>query len=333
MLKAIVRLSLEYRHFILVISVAILVLGGLTIRNARVDVLPEFDAPIVEVQAEALGLSAVEVENLVTINLEEILTAAPYLLSITSKSVPGLASVVLTFEPGTDIMLARQMVQERLTMAWALPNVSKPPVMLQPGSAARRAMIVGLSSEEVSLIDLSVLARWTMTPKLLSVPGVANVSIWGQRARQLQVRVDTRRLQANGVTLDQIIESTGDSLWISPLSFLESSILSTGGWIDTPNQRLGIQHVQPITRASDLAMISLNDSPLLLGDVATVVEGHPPLIGDAIINDGPGILLVIEKFPNAGANAVIAGLERALSELSHGMPGITVDSSIYRADR
>ena len=333
MLKAIVRLSLEYRHFILVISVAILVLGGLTIRNARVDVLPEFDAPIVEVQAEALGLSAVEVENLVTINLEEILTAAPYLLSITSKSVPGLASVVLTFEPGTDIMLARQMVQERLTMAWALPNVSKPPVMLQPGSAARRAMIVGLSSEEVSLIDLSVLARWTMTPKLLSVPGVANVSIWGQRARQLQVRVDTRRLQANGVTLDQIIESTGDSLWISPLSFLESSILSTGGWIDTPNQRLGIQHVQPITKASDLAMISLNDSPLLLGDVATVVEGHPPLIGDAIINDGPGILLVIEKFPGAGANEVVAGLERALSELSNGMPGITVDSSIYRANR
>ena len=333
MLGAIVRLSLEYRHFILVISVAVLVAGGLTIRNARVDVLPEFDAPIVEVQAEALGLSAIEVENLVTINLEEILTAAPYLLSITSKSVPGLASVVLTFEPGTDLMLARQMVQERLTMAWALPNVSKPPVMLQPGSAARRAMIVGLSSDEVSLIDMSVLARWTMTPKLLSVPGVANVSIWGQRARQLQVRVDTRRLQANGVTLDQIIESTGDSLWISPLSFLESSILSTGGWIDTPNQRLGIQHVQPITRASDLAMISLNDSPLLLGDVATVVEGHPPLIGDAIINDGPGILLVIEKFPGAGANEVVAGLERALSELGRGMPGITVDSSIYRATR
>ena len=238
MLKAIVRLSLEYRHFILVISVAILVLGGLTIRNARVDVLPEFDAPIVEVQAEALGLSAVEVENLVTINLEEILTAAPYLLSITSKSVPGLASVVLTFEPGTDIMLARQMVQERLTMAWALPNVSKPPVMLQPGSAARRAMIVGLSSEEVSLIDLSVLARWTMTPKLLSVPGVANVSIWGQRARQLQVRVDTRRLQANGVTLDQIIESTGDSLWISPLSFLESSILSQVAGLTRPTSGL-----------------------------------------------------------------------------------------------
>ena len=333
MFSAIVRLVLEYRHFILVISVAVLVAGGLSIRDARVDVLPEFDAPIVEVQAEALGLSAIEVENLVTINLEEILTAAPFLQSISSKSVPGLASVLMTFEPGTDLMLARQMVQERLTMAWALPNVSKPPTMLQPGSAAGRAMIVGLSSDEVSLIDLSVLARWTMTPKLLSVPGVANVSIWGQRARQLQVHVDTRRLQANGVTLDQVIESTGDSLWISPLSFLESSILSTGGWIDTPNQRLGIQHVQPISRASDLAMVALNDSPLVLGDVATVVEGHPPLIGDAIINDGAGILLVIEKFPNAGANEVIAGLENALAELGRGMPGITVDSSIYRATR
>ncbi len=333
MLRSVVRIGLDYRHLVLVVSLAILAIGGFTIRNARVDVLPEFDAPTVEVQAEALGLSAVEVENLVTINLEEILTAAPYLQSISSRSVPGLASVLLTFEPGTDLMLARQMVQERLTMAWALPNVSKPPTMLQPGSAARRAMIVGLSSDEVSLIDMSVLARWTMTPKLLSVPGVANVSIWGQRARQLQVRVDTRRLQANGVTLQQVIESTGDSLWISPLSFLESSILSTGGWIDTPNQRLGIQHVQPISRASDLAKIALNDSSLLLGDVATVVEGHPPLIGDAVINDGPGILLVIEKFPNAGANDVIAGLESALSELRQGMPGITVDSAIYQATR
>ena len=86
----------------MVFSIAVLAAGGFTIRNARVDVLPEFDAPIVEVQAEALGLSAVEVENLVTINLEEILTAAPYLQSISSKSVPGLSSVLLTFEPGTD---------------------------------------------------------------------------------------------------------------------------------------------------------------------------------------------------------------------------------------
>jgi Cu/Ag efflux pump CusA len=318
---------------VLILAFAVMAYGGFTLQNARVDVLPEFDAPIVEVQAEALGLSAAEVEDLVTINLEEILTAAPYLQSIHSKSVPSLSSVLLTFEPGTDLMRARQMVQERLTMAWALPNVSKPPLMLQPKSAASRAMIVGLSSREVSLIDMSVLARWTMTPKLLSVPGVANVAIWGQRARQLQVQVDPRRLQAKGVTLNEVIESAGDSLWVSPLSYLESSVLGTGGWIDTPNQRLGIQHVQPISRANDLAKVAIEGSPLTLGDVATVVEGHPPLIGDAVVNDGAGIILVIEKFPNASATAVAAGVEKALAELSQGMPGIKIDSSIYNASR
>jgi multidrug efflux pump subunit AcrB len=293
MLLTVVRLSLIYRHLVLAIALAVLLIGGFTIRRMPTDILPEFDTPMVEVQTEALGLSAAEVEALVTINLEEILTAAPYLQSIHSKSVPGLSSVLLTFEPGTDLMLVRQMVQERLTMAWALPNVSSPPTMLQPRSTESRAMIIGLSSKDVSLIDMSVLARWTLTPKLLGVPGVANVAIWGQRARQLQVQVDTHNLQAKGVTLDQVIKSTGESLWVSPLSFLESSVLGASGWIDTPNQRLGIQHIQPITKASDLSKVAIVGSRFTLGDVATVVEGHPPLIGDAIV-DG------VRSFPRHG---------------------------------
>ena len=132
-------------------------------------------------------------------------------------------------------MEARQLVQERLNMAYALPNVSKPPVMLQPLSTANRSMIVGLSSKtDVSLIDMSVLARWTIAPKLLGVPGVANVAIWGQRARQLQVQVDPKHLQAMGVTLDQVVETAGDALWVSPLSFLEASTPGTGGGSTPP---------------------------------------------------------------------------------------------------
>ncbi len=333
MLRKVVMLSLAYRQLVLALVLAVFVLGGVLVRTARVDILPEFDPVSVEVQTEALGLSAAEVEDLVTINLEEILTAAPYLQSIRSRSVPGLSSVLLTFEPGTDHMRARQMVQERLTMAWALPNVSKPPMMLQPRSAASRAMIVGLTSKDVSLIDMSVLARWTITPKLLSVPGVANVAIWGQRARQLQVQVDTHNLQAKGVTLDQIIASTGESLWVSPLSYLESSVLGASGWIDTPNQRLGIQHVQPITKASDLSGVAIANSTFTLGDVASVVEQHPPLIGDAVINGEPGIMLVVEKLPNADVNGVVEGLEKALAELSQGMSGIEVDTQIYKSTR
>ncbi|TIS24911.1 MAG: efflux RND transporter permease subunit [Mesorhizobium sp.] len=331
MLQTLVKLSLEFRHLVLAAALLLVAAGAVLLPKAKTDALPEFGAPVVEVQTEALGLSTGEVESLVTINLEEILTATPFLKSIHSKSVPGMASVLLTFEPDMDPMKARQMVQERLTMAWALPNVSKPPTMLQPKSAAGRAMIVGLSSKTVSLIDMSVLARWTMTPKLLSVPGVANVAIWGQRARQLQVQIEPQRLESAGVSLDEAVESAGDSLWVSPLSYLEASVLGSGGWIDTPNQRLGIQHVQPISKASDLTKVAVPSSALRLGDVAEVVEGHPPLIGDAMINGQPGLILVVEKLPNVDTKAVVAGVEAALAELSQGMPGIDIDASLYRA--
>src|SRR3712207_9325094 len=113
-------------------------------------------------------------------------------------------------------------------MAYALPNVSEPPVMLQPLSTANRSMVVGLSSKDVSLIDMSVLARWTITPKLLGVPGVANVSTWGQRSRQLQVQVDPEGLQATGTTLEKVVETTGEALWVSRLTNLEASTPGTG---------------------------------------------------------------------------------------------------------
>ena len=154
--------------------------------------------PFIQIQTEALGLSASEIEELVTLNLEEILTSAAWLKTIRSKSMTGLSSILLVFEPGTDLMRARQLVQERLNLAHMLPNVSKPPVMLQPLSTTSRAMIVGLSPKDVSLIDASVITRWTITPKLLGVPGVANVTAWGMRSRQLQVQVNPERLARKG---------------------------------------------------------------------------------------------------------------------------------------
>src|SRR5437773_9451377 len=132
------------------------------------------------------------------------------------------------------------MVQERLTQAHALPHVSKPPVMIQPVSSTSRVMMVALSSTDLSLIDMSVLARWRIKPRLMGVPGVANVAIWGQRERQLQVQVDPDRLAASGVTLNQVITTTGNALWVSPLTFVEASTPGTSGFVDTPNQRLTI---------------------------------------------------------------------------------------------
>ncbi len=237
-------------------------------------------------------------EDLVTLNVEELVAGVPWLQTMRSRSIPGHSSVVMIFEPGTDLMRARQMVQERLTLAYALPNASKPPVMIQPMSATSRVAMIGLSSKDVSLIDLSVLARWTIKPRLLGVPGVANVAVWGDRDRQLQVQIDPERLRARGVTQSQIIQTAGNALWISPLTFLEASFPGTGGWIDGPNQRLEIRHVLPLSTPQDLARVMVEGaSTLRLGDVANVVEGHPPLIGDALLADGPGLLLVVEKLP------------------------------------
>ncbi|MGH6816129.1 MAG: efflux RND transporter permease subunit, partial [Hyphomicrobiaceae bacterium] len=207
---------------------------------------------------------------------------------------------------------------------------TKPPVMIQPVSTAARVMMIGLSSQTVQAIPMSVLAQWTIKPKLLGVPGVANVSIWGERKRQLQVQADPRRIQTHAVTQERLVTSTGDSLWVSFLGFLKASVPGTGGWIDAPQQRLEVRHVLPVSAARDLGHVSVDGSPgLQIGDVAQVVEEHPPLIGDALVNGGPGLILVIEKFPWASTPGVTRELESALAVLRLGMPGVTIDHRIF----
>ena len=229
-MRRIIELSLRYRLIILGLAIGTIVLGVAVLPRAPIDAIPEITPPYVEVQTEALGLSAEEVEQLITVPLEaDLLNGVAWLDSIESESVQSLSSIVLTFEPGTDPIRARQMVSERLTQAHALPNVSRPPVMLQPLSSSNRLMMVSLSSDDLSLIEMSVLARWNIRPRLMGVSGVANVAIWGQRERQLQVLVDPERLDRAGIALDDIVETTGNALWVSPLTFLEASTPGTGG--------------------------------------------------------------------------------------------------------
>lgn len=332
MLRWIIGSSMRLRFLIVVLAAVLMALGISQLREMPVDVFPEFNPPLVEVQTEALGLSAAEVESLITVPTEaDLLNGVAWLDQIYSESVAGLSSILLVFEPGTDPIRARQMVQERLTQAFALPNVSKPPTMLQPLSTTSRVMMVGLSSTDLSLIEMGVLARWNIQPRLMGVPGVANVAIWGQRERQLQVLVDPARLQAQDVTLEQIIETAGEALWVSPLSYLESSTPGTAGWIDTPNQRLSIRHLLPISTAEDLAKVAVvGEDGLLLKDLARVVEDHQPLIGDAILNQGPGLLLVIEKFPGVNTLEVTRGVEEALEAMRPGLTGIEIDTTIFR---
>ena len=333
MIGAALRLVVQFRLLVLAMAVGILGFGLTTLPNMPVDEFPEFAPPQVEIQTEALGLSASEVEQLITSPMEaDLLNGVAWVEAIRSKSVPGLSSIQMVFKPGTDLFRARQLVSERLTQARALPNVSAAPVLMQPLSSTSRVMMIRLTSKDMSAIDMSVLARWTMKPGLLAVPGVANVAIWGQRDQQLQVLVDPVQLAAKGVTLDEVIKTTGNSVWVSPLSYLEASTPGTGGFFETGHQRIGVQHVLPITTPQDLGQIPL-DSPagnLLLKDVATVQMDHQPLIGDALLSKEAELLLVVEKFPETNTMDVTRGVEEALRALQPGLPGMQVDTTVYR---
>ena len=344
MMEGLVAASIRARGLVVALAILVLGLGALQLNSMPVDVLPEFGETKVEVRTEALGLSAYEVEQLITAPMEQnLLNNVAFLEDISSKSIPSLSSVELVFEDGTDPFDARQVVQEQLTEASkSLPNVSRPPQMLQPLSATGRVMMVGLKATDIDLLDMSVLARWTIRPQLMGVPGVSNVVIWGQRDQQLQVLVDPARLQVEGVTLDQVIATAGNALWASPLSFLEAAAPGRGGFIDTPAQRLGVQHINPILTADDLARVavetpvvaSTEDEPAppakQLGQIADVVEGHQPLIGDGVVADGTGLMLVIEKLPGANAVKVTEGIEDELAKLAPGLEGIEIESSIFR---
>jgi Cu/Ag efflux pump CusA len=242
---------------------------------------------------------------------------------VRSKSVLGLSSVQLYFQRGSDLITARNLVNERLSQAAArLPRVVNPPVILPPLSSLSRAMKIGLSSEKLSQMELTVLSKWTIRPRLMAIPGVANVAIWGDHDKQFQVLVDPDRLRAHGITLNTVMLAVGNS--VEPVS---------GGFIDTPNQRLAIRHTSAVTNPEDLmntVVAHRNGAPLLLGDVADVKIGSPPPIGDAIINDVPGILLIVEKQPWANTLDVTYGVEAAMEQLAPALPDVDVDTKIFR---
>ena len=334
MVAWLVSAGLRFGRLVVALAIGILGIGLVQLHGANVDVYPEFEPPAVQVQAEALGLSAQEVEQLITVPLEQdLLNGIPWLEHIRSESMPGLSAINLEFEPGTDLYEARQMVQERMTQAKALPNVGTPPMMVQPTSSTSRVAMIAMSSDTVTTMQMSVLARWQIRPRLMSIPGVANVSVWGLRDRQLQVQVDPDRLRSNDVTLTELIESTGNALWVSPLSFVEASTPGTGGFVETPNQRLGVQHIQPITTSDQLADVAVegdHKTPLRIGDVASVREDHQPLIGDASVDGAPSLMLVVERFPDANTADVTRDVEAAMAAMAPGLSGIAVDPTIFR---
>lgn len=336
-MRWIVQTSLRYRYLVVFLAAVLMVFGITRLRNSSVDVFPEFAPPKVEVQTLSMGLSASAVEELVTVPLEQALNGVPGLDVMRSRSVSDLSDIVLIFKPGTDLIYARQLVAERLTAVYGtLPTWAAPPVMIQPLSSTSRAMKIGISSDQYDMKDLSMIAYWKIRARLLEVPGVANAPIWGERIKMPAVQVDLEKLNTYDVTLEEVMDVTADALDVGLLQYSEGSVIGTGGFIDTPNQRIGIRSVLPIVTPEELGQVPVNDrkkpdgSPLLLSDVGNVVWDTWPLFGDAVINEGEGLMMIVEKLPWANTLDVTRGVEEAIDAMRPGLQGINIDTAIFR---
>jgi CzcA family heavy metal efflux pump len=335
MMRWIVGSSLKFRYIVLAISAAMMFFGVQKLRDMPVDAFPEFAPQRVEIQTIATGLNAVDVESLVSIPLEEALVGIKGVNLIRSKSVPQLSSIELQFEKGTNLTRARQLVQERVeAVTPSLPTWAAPPFMIPATSTTARVVKIGVSSKTLSIQKLSTIAYWKIRARLLRVPGVANVALWGEHLEQFHVEVDPRRMRAENVSLDQIMEATSDSLDAGLLRFSDGQFIGTGGFVDTPNQRFAIQHVLSIRNPSDLAQVVIEEregKAVRVGDVADVRIDTQPLIGNAVINGGPGILMIVEKYPWGNTLDVTHGVEAALDEMRPGLHGVEIDTHVFRA--
>ncbi len=333
MLRALVDLALRQRHVVVLAAGVLLLLGGWATVRAPLDVFPEFAPPIVEVQTEAPGMSSTAVENLVTIPLESAVNGIPRMTTLRSKSVQGLSSVFMFFERDADLFQVRQMVSERVAVAAAkLPGQVQQPRVMPPLSSTSRVLHIGLTPKKLEqlqpgepkldITEISVLMRWVIEPRLLRVPGVANVSTFGQHDKQYQILVRPDDLRAYGVTLEQIKQAVKGSV-----------VNASAGFHDTPNQRLAVQYSTPINRPEDLARIVIahhNGAPLYLGQVATLTTGNPPFIGEGVIGDEAGLFVVVEKFPWANMLQVTRDVEKALDALRPSIPGVAITQRIFR---
>src|SRR3954453_1339782 len=206
-MRWIVGSSLRFRWPLLAAATALLFFGFQGLQNEKVDVFPEFAPVLVQIETSCVGLSTSEVEGLVTVPLEDALNGTPGVDTIRSSSVGQLSAITLQFKQGTDELHARQLVQERLqAVAPTLPTWAAPPQMLPRKSATSRVLQIGLSSNTVPRLDLSMIAATTIKARLLHVPGVAAVSIWGQRLTQLQVQARPKDMLKHGVTFDAMKE-------------------------------------------------------------------------------------------------------------------------------
>ncbi len=325
MLNRIVQFSLRFPAVVAALAGIILVYGVYTALHARLDVFPEFAPPMVVIQTEAPGLSPEQVEVLVTRPVENAVNGVPKLVSVRSQSIQGHSAVIAIFAEDADVFQARQMVGERLAeVAEQLPQGVRSPKMGPLTSSTSLTLVMGLTSSNRTALELRTFADWTLKPRLLGVPGVAKVDVFGGEVRQIQIQVQPDRLVAFGLSLGDVLAAAR-----------HVTAIHGAGFVETPNQRIVVRATgQPVTpeQIGEVIVAHRAGRSVRLRDVARVVEGPEPKFGDALIQGKPGLALL--AFAQFGANTieVTEALERALDEMKGVIAdaGIDLDRGIFR---
>ena len=309
MLRTIVARSLRFRGIVLALACLAIGYGLYAASTARRDVFPEFAPPQVVIQTEASGLSPEEVEALVTRPIEAAVNGVGGLETIRSESIQGLAVVTATFREGTRILQARQLVGERLaTLAGQLPQGVHAPAMVPSTSAASLVLVIGLTSQARSLMDLRTFADWTLRPRLLGVPGIAKVVVFGGEVRQMQVQVRPERLLGYGLAIDDVLAAARRATGVRGAGFVETEaqriVLRTEGQRLTP------------TELGEAVLAHREGAVVRLRDVANVLNAPEPKVGDGAIDGHPGVLLVLSSQFGENTEEVTEAVEHALDEMA-----------------
>ena len=330
MLNKIIHFSLQNRILVLVASVLLLVGGTYTALHTEVDVFPDLTAPTVVVMTEANGMAAEEVEQLVTFPIETSVNGATHVRRVRSSSTAGFSVVWVEFDWDTDIYLARQIVNEKLMLvAEDLPDGVGQPTMGPQSSILGEMLIVGLTADSTSMLDLRTLADWTIRPRLLSTGGVAQVAVLGGDIKEYQIQLDPERMNHYSVTLGEVMEATRGM-----------NLNANGGVLYEYGNEYIVRGVIAETDAAEMGHAVVKAAtgggrPVLLEDIADVrIGAKVPKLGTASERGKPAVLLTVTKQPATSTLELTAKLEAALTDLQKNLPAdVRVSTDIFRQSR
>jgi CzcA family heavy metal efflux pump len=325
MMRALVSLCVRHFGAVTALTLLALVLGCWGALRSPLDVFPEFVPSQVDIQTEAPGFAPQQVEELVTKQIENAVNGSAGLATLRSESIPGLSVVTITFADGIDVHIARQGISERLSeLGSSLPAGVGTPKLSPLVSSTMDLLKIGMLSDTVDPYELRATADWVLKPRLLAVPGVAHVIVFGGEVRQIQVLPDTRKLASFGITLTDVSDAAHAAL-----------PLRGAGFIDVSAQRILLRSPTPAPdlNAIGKAVVAVrNDTPILLRDIAEVKMAPALRSGDALVMGKPGVMMSLAS--QYGANTLTATLavEKALADLEPALKakGITLYPSLHR---